>query len=209
MKTIADKRSKLRSLNGVLDNWIKANTFIAKSWKADGDVPWWYNERASLGLLAGSAFKADGIAFEEITADKRKTSARRRKSKPYLGRTDIYLKIGNHEFIGEAKQCWSGATAMSSNPIISIEKNLSAACSDVRQTKAFGQRRLGILFAIPYIKKSSRNKMDERIEGWIEWIQNVDCSCCAWVFPADSRHAEFTRRDENLYPGIALLIRKV
>jgi hypothetical protein len=209
MKTISGKLSKLPSLNGVLDKWIKANGSLVKSWRADGDVPWWYNERASLSILAGAAWMDGAIAFEEFVADKRKSGVRRRKSQPYRGRTDIYLKVGNHEFIGEAKQCWSGATAKSSNPVKSIQKWLNAACSDVRGTKPFGQRRVGILFAMPYFKKSAKDKIDDHIERWVDKIMSVDCSCCAWVFPVEARYAQYGRYDENLHPGIALFIREV
>lgn len=208
MKTISGYSSRLPSLNRVLDKWIEANSSIVKSWSAARDVPWWYNERASLSILAGAAFMAGGLAFEEFISDKRKTGKRKRKSNPYMGRTDIYLKLGKSEFIGEAKQCWSGATAKSSNPMTYIKKKLSAACADIRRTKPFGQRRLGILFAMPYIKTNSIDDINERITSWVDMVKDVDCSCCAWVFPAEARYAQYGC-EENLCPGAALLIREI
>ncbi len=209
METISGKSNKLPSLNGVLDRWIEANVSIVRSWSAAKDVPWWYNERASLSVLAGAVWMDGGIAFEEFVDEKRESGVRRRKSQRYVGRTDIYMKIGKHEFIGEAKQRWSGAAAKSSNPVTSIENWLNAACRDVRGIRAFGQRRIGILFAPLYVNKSARDKINDHIERWIEKIMGVDCSCRAWVFPVEARYARYSRYEENLCPGIALLIREV
>jgi hypothetical protein len=46
----------LHIFRGVLQNWIKANILCAEAWK-DDDVPWWYNERANLSILAAAAWK--------------------------------------------------------------------------------------------------------------------------------------------------------
>jgi hypothetical protein len=193
-------------MNPVLKRWIKANVLLANAWKSSNDVPWWYNERASLSVFAGAVFRTGGIAFEEYIEDKRRVNLRGKLCKPYIGRTDIYYKLGSSEFIGEAKQCYSGATSMSSDPAISIEKRLKAACSEVRRTKPYGQRRVGILFAIPYIKKTYKGDLTDRIVRWIDEIKKVDCSCCSWVFPVTSRMICF---DDDIFPGVGLFIKEV
>ena len=97
---------------------------------------------------------------------------------------------------------------MSSTPSIPIEKKLAVACDDIRRTKKNRQGRLGILFAVPYMNYSSRDRMPELIDRWIQSINTIDCSCCAWVFPADARYARY-RKNEKVFPGVALLIREV
>ena len=60
-----------------------------------------------------------------------------------------------------------------------------------------------------YVNKSAKDAIDDHIRKWIEKIRSVDCSCCAWVFPAEARCAQYSRHDENLCPGIAVFIREV
>lgn len=196
----------LRTMNRVLNRWIQSNVLLAIAWKSSDDVPWWYNERASLSVFAGAVFRTGGIAFEEYIEDKRKANLRGKLGKPYRGRTDIYFQLGSSEFIGEAKQWYSGATSMSSDPAICIKRRLKAACNEVRRTKPYGQRRVGILFAIPYIKKTYKGDLTDRVERWIDEIKKVDCSCCSWVFPATSR---MICLDGNIYPGVGLFIKEI
>jgi hypothetical protein len=53
------------SLSPVLKYWQVLN----ESWEG-GDVPWWYNERASVGFLAGAVWKYGGWVMEEFGAEK-------------------------------------------------------------------------------------------------------------------------------------------
>jgi hypothetical protein len=75
---------------GVMSNW--------------SDVGWWYNERASISLLAAAAGRAGAIALEEYFTDPAPLKRRPRKYK-YL-RQDLCLKVNHSEYVGEAKQVW-------------------------------------------------------------------------------------------------------
>ena len=59
----------------LLKEWIATNTDMAHYWQ--GDLPWWYGERASTSVLAGAAWRIGGLAFEEYREDK-KTGRKRR-----------------------------------------------------------------------------------------------------------------------------------
>jgi len=192
----------LRVLERVLAEWVKMNIRIAQEWQGN-DVPWWYNERASLSGLAGAVWLARGVAFEEFVADKR-TGQKRRPM--YPGRNDLYLKIGRHEFIAEAKWSWSGAVRVSDRTADHIQQNLDQACADVRKCPRDGQRKLGVVFATPYIARSEKKRVDQRIDEWVTTLKRVDYSCSAWVFPKDSRQFSGT---ESICPGAAVLIREV
>src|SRR5262245_34034370 len=55
----------LRSFEDLLWEWTSVIERVVRVWYQD-DVPWWYNERASLSLFAGAIWKVGGIAFEEF-----------------------------------------------------------------------------------------------------------------------------------------------
>jgi hypothetical protein len=205
MRTISGKRlPSLRSFSDVLDAWIKANVLCAYEW--GDDVPWWYNERASLSVLAGAVWKVGGIAFEEFSTKKRKKQRKKGLGKLYLGREDLYIKIGDHHFIAEAKQIWSGATRRNYDPTDRIQRELETACAQIKKSPPNGQRRLGMLFVVPHISRSNQKMVDDCINNWVNKIKEVDCSCCAWAFPSTSRTIKFGNK---LYPGVAVFIREI
>jgi hypothetical protein len=127
----------------------RTNIDLAAFWRFD--VPWWYNERASNIVLAGAAWRIRGFAFEEYGEDK-KTGKKGRPTFP--GRVDLYLKVKRQQFIAEAKFCWSGATRVIPATTQNLTNRLQEACDDIRNYPRHGQRKLGILFATPYIAKS-------------------------------------------------------
>lgn len=195
---------QLRLFKDVLDQWIETNIRVTKSWFPY--VPWWYNERALLSFFAASVWRADSVAFEEFSAEKRHPKETKIGS-PYTGRQDLYIEIGRHKFMCEAKICWSGMTLANMQPHMHIDEMLNKACSDVRKARAFdGERRLGIAFARPYIRAAKREFMDERINTWLREIRRVEYSCCAWVFPLKARGVTGGR---DLLPGVAVFVREV
>ena len=195
---------QLRQFKSVFDQWIETNIRVAKSWFPY--VPWWYNERALLSFFAGSVWRANAVALEEFSTEKR-YSKEAKSNSPYAGRQDLYIEIGRHMFICEAKVCWSGMTLAKMQPSAHIDEMLDKACSDVRKVRAFdGERRLGILFARPYIRVAKSEFMEERIGTWLREIREVEYSCCAWVFPAKGRYAE---GGPDLLPGVAVFMREV
>ena len=171
------------------------------------DVPWWYNERADLSVLAGAIWKSGNVAFEEFVDEKRKISRRTGKlSRKYTGRVDLHFSVRGKTFIAEAKQCWSGAAAPNHNTPNKIAKFLKKACDDIRRSKPHNQRRLGIVFAIPYIRAQHVKHIDDRVKKWISAIRDVDCDAMAWIFPAVARRA---KHGTSYFPGIAIFIREI
>src|SRR4051794_10797989 len=91
---------RLPFLRPLLHRWIKLNQELTRRWAHDPDVPWWYNERASVGLFAAAAWLEEGHAFEEYSGSKRKEKGHS------AGRFDLEFSVRKHEFRAEAKQCW-------------------------------------------------------------------------------------------------------
>jgi hypothetical protein len=194
---------ELRLFARTLESWIETTTRIAKAWQPD-DIPWWYNERALLSIFAGAVWLAGGIAFEEFRTEKRVPGKRTRALHP--GRQDLYIQIRKNGFLAESKILWSAASAPNAQPSVTIDKALDQACKEVRRTPSYGERRLGIVFARPYVRWKHQESIDSHIERWLEKARQVGYACCAWVFPAESR---VFGNELHILPGMAVFIREV
>jgi len=137
---------RLRCLYPVLQKWIHLNESMFRSWRNAGDVPWWYNERASLSVLSGAVWQTGGEAFEEYSDYKRGISMRTgRLSKEYAGRVDFYFRINRRDFKGEAKFCWLSALATVRDQTEKLTSCLEEARSDARKLQPDGQERVGLV----------------------------------------------------------------
>ncbi len=159
MSTISDTYCpRLKCLQPVLREWVRLNERIAHAWRRWPDVPWWYNERASLSVIAGAISLTGGIAFEEFSEKKRAIGQKSRRvmRRRYSGRIDIYMEINGNEFIGEAKFCWPSASTVWRNQTKYMTQFLDYAKRDVRKSHPDGQRRLAMVFASPYVSKKQK-----------------------------------------------------
>ncbi|HSD83524.1 MAG TPA: hypothetical protein VLG46_06690 [Anaerolineae bacterium] len=85
-------------------------------------MPWWYNERESVGILAGAIWKYGGDwVLEEFGTDK---LAGPSKEKTFPCRCDIAFGVDGQDFWGEAKQCWPNL--IGKNKSKTVETNLSS-----------------------------------------------------------------------------------
>lgn len=195
------KCEDLTILQPVLKEWINCNQDLLDCW--GGDLPWWYNERASVSVLAGAAWRLGYRAFEEFSEDKRQPNKRH---PTYHGRIDLYLNVKCDDFIAEAKYFWSAATRVTPRTSETLEAWLGEACEGIKKCPKHGQHKLGILFAQPYIAKAEKQRVDELLQQWIAAMLDVDCSCRAWVFPQATRLSAGT---VSICPGAAVLIKEV
>jgi len=101
------------------------------NWK---DVGWWYNERASVSLLAGAAGRAGAITLEEYFTDLAQTRRRPRKYK-YV-RQDVYLNIAHSEYVGEAKQIWMWLPNESARLLDNLYGSIDSAVNDAKAKHA-------------------------------------------------------------------------
>lgn len=87
------------------------------------DVPWFYNERASLSQLAGAIWRANpsNLVLEEYACEKGQEGGSQR----YKGRRDLWFRAEGVQYWGEAKQHWGS--------LDSFPKDLEEACRIARQ----------------------------------------------------------------------------
>jgi hypothetical protein len=204
MKTIRGVSSgHLPKLEDVLWEWVALQERFARleNWK---DVPWWYNERASLSGFAGAVWRAGGLVLEEYITEKRDISSAKDRKFQSVGRSDMYLVVSRSWFIVEAKQCWT--RLQDEEPAEEVHLALRAAEAEVGRAKTYGrERRLAAAFVAPRLPVSYRRQIDMGIEAWIHAMSTVPDCARAWVFPEEARHMLWAKK---FYPGAAVFIRR-
>lgn len=187
----------LEPLRRVLETWIEINVKLRRQWAPVGDCPWWYNERASLSLLAGAAWRLGGYAFEEF-ADRKVMQGRRAP-----GRIDIEFRVGRSSFKAEAKHRWLSMGDGCS--FDSVVEAIEAARGDVKKVKPWKARRLAIVFAAPSFPRSRADEARKRIDSFVRGAKGIKAGAVAWVFP--DLPGPLAKRSH--YPGTAVWIREV
>ena len=197
-------------LEKVLKKWLNVIETIAKEWDWE-DVPWGYTERALLSTFAAAIWKTGGFAFEEYSTEKRSIKKKGGiKGNLYAGRCDLYFKIEKREFVVEAKHVWSSAGEKSANTVLKIREAINAASKAVKKIKSDEEGRIAIVFAAPYIPTSQKAEIKQLLKNWvkkIEEISKVECLNVAWTLPI--RELNKDTKERWLYPGIAILIKKI
>jgi hypothetical protein len=190
-----------KDIQRVLKEWRGA----VKVWcdKLGGDdIPWWYNERSSVSILAVAIWKAGGVALEEYAADKGK------KKKHWKGRGDLFIKLNGQKYILEAKQKWVSLSARAQITKERLKSTVKAAKKAVLETRLNGGRRLACVFFVPYISIREKRLMNGRVGLLITVLKHMEKAYrvnTAWFFPKET-HWDF-RHEGYIYPGIAILIR--
>jgi hypothetical protein len=186
-----------------LSEFLSLNARIAASWKWK-DLPWWYNERATLSIFAAAVWKSGGIAVEEFSTTKRALQGKR--SRAYAGRTDLYIQMRSQRYVVEAKNIFLSASGPES--VSRIKRLLAQATRDVRKCPPYGGKRLAVVFVAPRIVKTRRLDLSREIQTWVGKMQTIRCSAAAWTFPNYLGNKAIWPK-ARLFPGVAILIKRV
>ena len=201
MKAIKDiKPGPFESLETVLRKWQSFQKL--EWWDYKGDAPWWYNERASLSLLAGAVWKCGGWVFEEFST-KRRTATTKGKYEKYLGRCDIMFGVGRDQFIGEAKQCWLVLGLPLRNAVEEVSACFKTALSQASQLSSYEGKRIAIVFVTSRIHASKKEEVEMRVREFIDQLKTKNVAM-AYLFP---KNGDKIRHGNYIYPGIILLIK--
>ena len=119
------------------------------------DVPYFYNERATLSVLAGGIWRADpdNLVIEEYSTLKDKEDG------PFKGRRDIWFLSGGVECRAEAKQRFRDLGSFTKS---NAEKLVNLVLDEAKPTHITSSRdkeykQVGILFIIPKIKADNNS----------------------------------------------------
>ncbi len=186
------------NLEKILESWVKLNEKYVRS--TDEDAPWWYNERASISILAAATWQAGGIALEEFSTRKKERGKSER-----AGRTDVFLKIGETKFACEAKFVWlrMGKSDAKAH-IIQIKQELKNARADARHLNPEDGKRFGVCFASVRIPEKCESKINEILKEFQKEIRSANFEALAWSFPLEARKLGFQKpswKHKYFYPG--------
>src|SRR5487761_2063825 len=82
------KGKEKTDIEGVLSKWLELVNQYSLQHRDPKDTCYWYNERATLGVLAAAVWKKSGwCALEEYSNEKH-----RKSGDPSSGRCDLYMK---------------------------------------------------------------------------------------------------------------------
>jgi hypothetical protein len=194
----------LPSLKPIIDAWIDEILQRYVNYFSE-DVPWRYNERATLSSLAAAAWMVEGgISLEEYKRQKGK------KSNPLTGSCDLFLGTKRACFECEAKQTWCAVGRKAWTGVERARSGLKDACDDAKELpETKGVRRLGLCFLIPYLPIGDKDYVVEQIKKWLKGLDGLkkERDCIAWAFPEKTRYIE--RSDKQIYPGVVLLVKEV
>lgn len=142
------------SIQKLLTAWIKA---VDRYTKAFQDNPWWYNERASLSVLAGAAWTLkDWFALEEFSTVKHLRELDPGLDEGHLrnGRCDLFIRNPDESFAIEAKQAVQ-PIGRRPDGYSHMNKALKGAWDDSGALgKWEAERRFAVTFVVPTIPLS-------------------------------------------------------
>src|SRR5216117_2327566 len=116
------------------------------------------------------------------------------------------MNIGRLHFVVEGKLRWCPIGSTAREGAAGIRRALAAACNDVRRLKGYGERRLGMVFAVPSLPWAQREKTHSLVAKWLEKIRIVPTDGLAWTFPRSTRR--LAAENGRIYPGVVLLMRE-
>lgn len=205
--------SELKPLEKVLAQWLKV---IALYTKAIEDHCWGYNERASIGSLAGAAWLTKGwIALEEYCSDK--INSEKAEPASRRGRCDLYLTNENDDYAFEFKQAFQQVGTGERGAAGRASSAASAAWEDIgRVSKLEAATRLAGVFVIPSVPKLSRGR---RIDAeaarqvattWLDAAREHELfqKAGAITYSLRPEDSATSRGVNRIYPGVVLLLKR-
>lgn len=193
---------ELEALLPVLKSWIE--TVVEYSKLVEGDVCWWYNERANISVLAGATWRVNGwAAIEEFSTQKHsdlKAIA--------TGRCDLFITNTQESFAIEAKQAWQKIGKRVVDKYNTAKTKFNESWVDASKlSREEGGIRLGACFISPTLplKDTTDEDYKDILLDWINGLQNeLNADALAWVFPESAR---LQKSDERVFPGACLALK--
>lgn len=201
--------TQLEPLRPVLQAWIDAVHQYVELFDGD-DLPYWYNERANVGVLSAAAWRAGFVSLEEFQSEKMAlctdpqntdSNTELETQKNQKGRCDLYLADAKREFFIEAK--------VSYPPIHKLEN-----CFDSGMTKIAKDKRnvgdkdsfhLSALFCAPFAFQAKAPAAT--IAQHLALAQAHPIDAHAWVQPLQAQKTP--SHNQCFYPLVSLFIKLV
>lgn len=222
-------------LKPLLVSWVEAINDYSKVHYYEENC-WWHNERASISILAGAAWRGEKelgpwVALEEYIAYKRHTLKEEEREEggvepdapeDKLGRCDLYVSNKETSFAFEAKQSWQFIGRGGRTPWANVSAGQKLAWDDARKLQSYeADHRFAATFVTPFITlselpngKSEQEKyIRDRVETWLERCGDFERIkgnkvAYAYYFPNECLNYINSNID-RLFPGAVLIIEEV
>jgi hypothetical protein len=165
----------IKMMFGIIDRYINDYSSPGKV-----DVPYHYNERATLSIFAGAIWLADpsNLVLEEFRTEKKWTES------CYKGRQDLWFRASGVECYGEVKQLWIPFNRVlipqTGKILARLRKEADAAHQNLPapSSPTSGAIAIGILFLVPYVLKRHIGRARDNFNKQKDDLQAVLNSWC-------------------------------
>lgn len=185
----------------LLRSWADLMDRYSDAEGPDGDVPYWYGERALTGLLTAAAWRVpNGWSLEEFLG---------RRDEDAAGRGDAWLGIGTAEFTIEAKAVWPQADSEAA--LAQIQQQMDIAADQLRSLeKAFrvGQP-LAVCYVIPDLSQERWLDAPEQLETLFQFLNQAHRGSSSVIAEYKPNRATPPRDGTRCYPGLVFVGRLI
>ncbi len=211
--------NSLKGLSPLLTSWTQATIDFSRR-KDFEDNCWWYNERASLSVLAGAAWRIKGwSALEEYSTTKRGVVPGDEIDHGRLvrGRCDLHLAHGSSDYAVEAKQVWQpiGKRAR----VDRVGRGMQKSWQDAGNlTHDEADRRLALTFVVPYLPllevagspargvvPINEDAVRSAVESWLGRLDFALFDAYAYAFPRVASGFVNVAKT-HVFPGVLICV---
>ena len=160
----------------------------------EGDAPYWYNERANIGILSIAASKCGWSALEEYQCAKGRGANKKR------GRADLWIASGFNTVENiEAK--FAFISLASKNIDTYVKNKLNAAKRDASKVNESSDK-IALVFLSVYLPIKKKDKLKDYFHSFKSKLEDyIDYDILAWCFPKEAKEL-LTNDKDYIYPGV-------
>ncbi|WP_339475138.1 MULTISPECIES: hypothetical protein [unclassified Pseudomonas] len=182
---------KLEFLRPALERWFDCiDRYNAV--RGDNDTPYWFDEKANLGLLSAAAWMAEMVTLQNAPTRKQNEEGERNVS------ADLFIASTEERAFIQATQRWPKVNNLN------LTQPLLEAASDAKRISYASDLKLGCLFVSP--QKAQQSATPEELQDMIDDLQKENTCAVAWYFPYAYR--KLRNEAGQYHPGIALLFKQ-
>lgn len=182
---------RLEFLRPLLERWFDCiDRYNAV--RGDNDTPYWYDEKANLGLLSAAAWMAEMVTLQNTQTRKQIEDGERN------ARADLLIASSEARAYLQATQRWPRVNGLN------LTQALSEITSDARRISYSSDLKLGCLFVAP--QKAQHGATPEELQDMVDDLQKENTCAVAWYFPYAYR--KLHNEAGNYHPGIAVLLKE-
>ena len=191
MQGMTISNPKLEFLRPVLERWFDCiDRYNAV--RGDNDTPYWYDEKANLGLLSAAAWMAEMVTLQNTPTRKQNEEGERN------ARADLFIASSEERAYLQATQRWPRVNSLN------LTQALLDITSDAKKISYASDLKIGCLFVAPH--KNQQGATPEELQDMVDDLQKEHSCAVAWYFPYAYR--KLRNEAGHYHPGIAVLLKE-